>query len=610
MGVRIRSVRLLSIGERAVIINFTMLFFSCILLISYFLSRDFSYKYVFENSDSTLPLIYTVSALWAGREGSLLIWALFISVFNTFVLSEKKDRLTAYTLIISSLFLVFLNILLLTTSNPFLRIEPRPEGFGLNPLLRTLEMVLHPPVLFISYAGFVIPFSMAVSGLILKESWIERTEKYLIVSWLFLGLGIFIGAWWAYRTLGWGGFWGWDPVENASFLPWLTSTALLHTMIVEKRGWYVKNLNYVLVVLTFSLIVLAAFITRSGFISSVHAFEKNPEGWAYLAFIIFILGFSTFVWYSGAGHQRIKGKLNENVESHKEPEKAKYRRIALGTNRETMILINVFLLSASLVTVLVGTVMPVLNPNLTVGPEYYESVEIPIGGLLILLLGLCIRISWKVEKNLKKFRLPVLISLISALSSYAIFQDISAVIGVGVFAFAILNHISGFYPGELRFLRKYGGYLTHFGVIFLFMGAMGIWMYGTVYNDVFITKGGSAIRDGMEFKLISVNIFEDEEKYTISTELQIFENGKLIKTTNPKQYIYKMNRPDRVVSSVEIIYQPFKDIYIAMSGVTRDFAGAGFEIHINPLASFVWLGMVLIITGGVYSLLHAYWRHN
>jgi cytochrome c-type biogenesis protein CcmF len=583
-GVKKRSPDLLENGERAILIYFLAIFFSSILLLSHFLSRDFSYEYVFLNSDSKLPILYTISALWAGKEGSLLIWALFIAIFNLWVVSDKKDALTAYTLAISGTFLAFLNALLLTTSNPFTRIPPQPEGIGLNPLLRTVEMAIHPPIVFLGYAGMLIPFSIALSGLILGVKWEERALKYLTPSWIFLGLGIFVGGWWAYKTLGWGGFWAWDPVENASLFPWLTSTLAFHTFYLQKRvrdSW-IKSASYYLVVLTFIFVVFAAFITRSGIISSVHAFGGGAEE------VVFLLATINV----GVASLYIKRRVTFTSAEE----------IRITINKETSIVAFLLTLSMLLITVLLGTLVPAFG--FEAERNYYESIMFPVEIILIALLGVCIRLKWNRDSELEKFLVPLLILIISSASTFFLSKSILLSFAIGLFAFSMLNYLVGFYKGGMRFLRKYGAYTVHIGVMLLFLGSIGVWTLSDTQR-INLSLGGTTKVGDYELKFLDLNVREDEEKFAVFAEIHVYQNGELLGILKPEMKEYKILRQERIISSVEIMSFPLQDLYISMSAISPDFKGIGLEVHVNRLTNLVWIGMTLITLGGILLCLRA-----
>ncbi|AEA47982.1 heme lyase CcmF/NrfE family subunit [Archaeoglobus veneficus] len=571
----------------ALLSSLTFLTAALLTLLYYFFARDFSVQYVFEYSDIHLSTLYTISALWAGREGSLLLWAWYLVIFNTVLLfSQKnhKDRVVALALAISTLVVIFFNVLLLTSSNPFVRLDFRPpNGIGLNPLLRTPEMAFHPPTIFLGYAGMTIPFALAIAATFFRENWIKLSRKYLIVSWAFLSIGILLGAWWAYKTLGWGGFWGWDPVENASLLPWLTASALLHGMIVEERKRGLKLLNYALAIITFDLVILATFVTRSGIISSVHAFGQNPEAHAYLALIALATAVGITVW--ALRRDFFSGSL-EGV-------------------REKLILGNMVILLLSMATVLLGTLAPLFIPNASVDRHYYDRLEIPLGTALVVLLGICAAIDWRAdrEKFIRYSKYSAVVGLIAGVAVYLSFKATIAAIGIAIFFFSLLNHVQDLRIVDIANRRKIGGYVAHIGLIFLFIGVMGAWLYEESYKPVTIEYGKSAQVGSFELRLVGFDVKEDEEKFCIISKVEIYENGELQGVTYPKLIFYKLMRQDRVVSSVEIISQPFRDLYIAMGGVSKDGSRAYFEFYVVPLVSFVWLGSMLIIAGGIVALM-------
>jgi cytochrome c-type biogenesis protein CcmF len=584
-GVRKRSTRLLQYGEWGVYFYFLMLLFSSMLLLSHLLSKDFSYIYVYKHTNSFLPLIYTVSAFWAGKEGSILLWALFIATANIFVLSEKKDALTASTLSISGMFLAILNVFLLTTSNPFIRTVAKSEGFGLNPLLRTFEMVIHPPTVFIAYAGFLIPFAIVVSGAFLGGEWREkaivRSVKYSFFSWIFLGFGIFIGAYWAYKTLGWGGFWGWDPVENASLMPWLTSTAFIHSIMLRKRKIF-DGLSFFLIVATFSLVIFASVVTRGGFINSVHAFGEGEEG---IILFILMIGFiilSVFAYFKNYEKQAMKFNLS--------------------INRETAIILFLIVTLMLLIAVLAGTVTPVFT-NTSPEREYYESIMVFCEFLILLILGICIRISWRRDDELiEKMRVPFIIMILAFLSTLALTKNAIISIFAGVSAFTFLNHFIAITIKKKRDLRVYGAFLVHIGVIILFAGSIGVWDYSEhISTSIALNE---TLQAG-DYTLVPVKVdgVEKRDSFTVFVEIEVYKNGELLSTLKPGLTEYMIINPNRIVSDVAIASYYMEDIYVSITGFSSDFSRAGIEVFINRLTILVWVGMALITAGGVCSYL-------
>ncbi|AIY89691.1 heme lyase CcmF/NrfE family subunit [Geoglobus acetivorans] len=572
-------------GEQATYLYSLIIVVAYLLLTYYFLVRDFDVQYVYYYSDSHLNLAYTISAVWAGREGSLLLWAFFLSILNVvFLRVEKKDALSALALSISSATVSFFVLVMLTFSNPFQRFGVNPgEGYGLNPLLRTPEMALHPPTVFLGYAAATIPFALAIGSIYLKQDgWHLRARLWALVSWIFLSVGIFLGAWWAYKTLGWGGFWAWDPVENASLLPWLTITALLHG-IMRNRSF--KSWNYWLAYVSFALVIFATFITRSGIIESVHAFGENPEGWLYLILIA------------------IAGMLSAYLFSAR---KDVFHSEQYSTfSRDFAIFLNMLILILSTATVLIGTVAPTLVSGISVGREYYDRVETPLAILLTVLLGACISIGWRADREntlrLLRISVPAGAIMFALTQILAGMFYVSLAAGIGVFS--LTNHLMTFRPSDLRNARKAGGYIVHIGIILIAIGVAGAWMYDEVHQNVRVgikdkTKIDTRFGD-ITLEITDARQIDHHDRSEVVITLNVYENGVLKGTVTPTITQYNLLRQDRVIYSVSILSDPFKDIYIAIGSISMD--SAFFEVHVVPLVSLVWLGSILVIAGGVVS---------
>ncbi len=563
--------------------------FAFFLLLRYFMVRDFNVAYVYEHADMLLSPLYTVSAVWAGREGSLLLWALFLALFNSvFVSKAKKDSVTSLSLAITSLIVLFFGILLLSDfSNPFTRLGfTPPDGLGLNPLLRTPEMAIHPPTIFLGYAGLALPFAIAVAGLYYRQDWVKRAKPYLIFAWIFLSVGIFLGAWWSYKTLGWGGYWAWDPVENASLLPWLTASALIHGMLVEERKKSFKNLNFFLAVITFDLIILATFVTRSGIISSVHAFGQNPLGWSFLLLIALATILALAVW---SRRRSYAGELKFD-----------------NLSREAMIFVNIIILLLATVTILIGTLAPLFFAGeITINREFYDRIEIPLGTALVVLLGLCAALNWRSDQQLflSRSKKSLAAGVVTGIAVYLLFNVGIASLGAGILVFSLLNHLQDIKVKDLPNRRKIGGYLVHIGIILLFIGVMGSWLYEDSYENVRINVGESQQLGSLRVEFTDIQMFQDEQKYIVVSTIKVYENGELQGTLEPKQLYYKLQRQNRLVSTVEILSQPHRDIYVAMGGTTEHFQGAFFEVYTIPMVTFVWIGSILMIVGGTYTLI-------
>ena len=575
-------------AERGVYAYTTLIVLSYILLTYYFLVRDFNVYYVYSYSDTHLSLAYTISAVWAGREGSLLLWVLFVSLLNVLFLKiEKKDRISAMTLAVSSGVTSFFLLVLLTFSNPFYRWEYFPhEGYGLNPLLRTPEMALHPPTVFLGYAGATIPFALAVASAYLREEgWHIRARVWALVSWLFLTVGILLGAWWAYKTLGWGGFWAWDPVENASLLPWLTVTGLLHGIM---RRRYFATWNFWLAYVSFALVVLATFITRSGVIESVHAFGENPEGWMYLILITIFGLVSAHVFF----------RNRDFFKSESYPVKS----------RDFAVFLNMVILILATATVLIGTITPSILENVAIDRSYYDRVETPLAIALTVLIGVCVSMGWVL--NPERTKKLLLTSVPVGVTVFALTYFLSGMFFVslasGIAAFSLLNHFMTFDSQDFRNARKFGGYLVHIGVLLISIGIAGSWMYDEVYQGVSLGVHGDKVTlDSKHFgqitlELQSLDQVRSPEKIEVVAKIAIYKNGEFIGTVAPSTKFYNLMREDRVVSGVDILTTPLKDYYVAMSGFSQN--QVFLEVHLIPLVSLVWIGSVIVLVGGIVSI--------
>ncbi len=566
--------------KKANLLAFGFSLLSFLVLLYYFLTRDFNVKYVFFYSDTHLPLVYTISAVWAGREGSLLLWLLYLSAF--LLLSTKKgDKVSAFANTLMCIVALFFNFLLLTSSNPFVRLNfTPPEGWGLNPLLRTPEMALHPPAIFLGYAGMAVPFAFAVAATYYREEWIPRAKNYLLIAWTFLGLGILLGAWWAYKTLGWGGYWGWDPVENSSLLPWLTASALIHGILVEERKRGMKVINYALAVITFDLVILATFITRSGIISSVHAFARNKEAYAYLLLIALSTLFALVV---ALKRRDVFGEVELNL-------------------RDRLIQVSILIFTLSTVTILVGTLTPLLI-RASVTRTFYRHIEIPLGTALVILLGVCVMAYRKDREVYRGVIKSAIAGVVSGAICYALTHLLLASLGVGIFVFSLAGIFQG-YAKRVN-LRRVGAIAAHLGLILLFIGVMGSWMYESSYTHINMGVGQSVKVGDYTLKLNGFNEVNGNGKFSVIAYVSVYKDGKLVGVMHPKLIIYNLMRNDRIVASVDIISLPLYDLYIAMGGVTETGI-ASFEFYIVPLVSFVWIGSILIILGGLISAMAGY----
>jgi cytochrome c-type biogenesis protein CcmF len=603
-GVLSRSRNLIKSSELAAYLNLGLLTAASAALLKAFLARDFSLLYVFEYSNRSLSDAYAVTAFWAGQEGSLLLWAWLLALSTALVLYQNRDRVrelmpwaTFILMLNSSFFLLLLNFV----SNPF---APFPgaapsDGYGLNPLLQNPGMVIHPPTLFIGYVGLTIPYAFALAALLAGRSdsdWITRTRIWTVISWFFLGVGILLGAEWAYVELGWGGYWAWDPVENASLMPWLTATAFMHSIIIQQRRGMFKIWNMCLIIFTYFLIIFGTFITRSGLISSVHAFGKSSLGTFFLVFMILTLaGGLVAVWW------RRKMLVTEN-------------RLQSPLSRESAFLFNNLLFSAMAFSVFWGTTFPVLSEvtkgvKITVGPGFYNRVNVPIALILMVLIGVGPLLAWRRPVGRKIFRdlaLSSTLGMVGAVGAYASgIRNVGTMLVMTFSAFILGSVLVELYRGAsalskakgdpllliairvvLTNRRRYGGFMVHLGMVLIFMGLSGAPLSrevtGTIRPNESLSIGDYTL------KYMNMRWVPTKDRLAVTTRLKAFHKGQVIGYLIPERRFYE-NREDQPTSEVSIISNWKEDLYVALTGYNRD-GRASFRILINPLVPWLWIG--------------------
>ncbi|MFC1754779.1 heme lyase CcmF/NrfE family subunit [Thermoproteota archaeon] len=581
-----------------------------VILLYYFLARDFNVEYVALYSDSSLPLAYTLGALWGGASGSLLLWAWILSLFMMYiVLNERKDKITGYTLAVLLSVNIFLMALLLTMNNPFHRLTFIPEdGAGLSPLLINPGMLIHPPILFIGYAGLTIPFAYAIAGLLSKnEIWIFRVRKYSLFSWLFLGFGIFLGGWWSYTVLGWGGYWAWDPVENASLVPWLISSTFLHSIMLQESRRGMKLWNVILSIAAFETVFLATFITRSGIISSVHAFGSSAVGPIFAGYIVLTLLVSL-----GILAFRFDQVKSMNI----------FKSV---TGRETSFLFNNLFFVVMALTILWGTLFPMLNEavvgtKISVGPGFYNAIAPYVMLSLVVLMGLCVILRWGTTSSaelIHKLKYPLGIGLISILIAYYLgFTEISSLIGFSAAIFAIFLHLEDYWFDVKDFTKKtekkvfrsmlhilitrrrrYGGYIVHLSMFLMFFGIIGSSIYQTNYSTTLQTNMPQEI-GGYTFTY--TGFLETEERMSNNLNINILVNkGNFADNVTP--IVSENLKTQSIYVNVGVLSLPFEDIYVIPEAVSQD--QVSITINYVPLISLLWYGGILMIIGVIIGLL-------
>jgi cytochrome c-type biogenesis protein CcmF len=622
-----QSERLGETARRAGIATFAAVLLASIVLVMAAFRDDFSIAYILHHSNRDLPAPYKFATLWSGQEGSLLFWSLLLATYGFVLrLRHKTDqRLFAYASVIIAAVQIFFLLLLNFAAHPFAMVvgEIPPDGNGLNPLLQYPEMVIHPPMLYLGYVGFTIPFAFALGALIMRypgEKWIHITRRWTMVTWGFLTVGIFLGAHWAYSVLGWGGYWGWDPVENASLMPWLTGTAFLHSVMMQEKRGMLKIWNMWLVFATFWLAILGTFLTRSGVISSVHAFAQSSIGSWFLWFLALSAAAFAFFFVKNKSHLRSEHKLESLV------------------SRESSFLFNNLLLLLACFTVLWGTWFPkiselVQNSKVTVGAPFYNSVAVPVALLLLLLTALGPLLAWRktsLESLKRNFSWPALgalaVGIIMVIFGVRPWKDISyfyslmaAMLGMLVIFTVISEFVRGGrviagHTGQNLFgsmvhlwhrnTRRYGGYIVHFGVAVVVIGIL-----GAVFNkDVEKEMGfGDKMQIG-PYTLVCQSYTQDD-KPNYESEwaiINVFKGDQQITTMYPERRFYKASQQTQTIPRIyPTVSQDFflvKDLYLVYEGVNQDTGKPIIKAHLNPMVPYIWFGLVIMIFGTITAL--------
>ncbi len=618
IGLKSRNGTWVVVGRRAVIAAFVMLTIGMATLFYAYLTEDYTVKYVAATSNSKLPIFYKIAGLWGGHEGSLLLWAWILSLYCMLAVIihwKSQPVVMPYLIMIESIILCGFLLLILFLSNPFERNFPAPlDGRDLNPLLQDPAMVVHPPLLYVGYVGLSIPFAFAMAALFsgrLGEEWIKATQRWTVFSWMALTLGIGMGGFWAYYELGWGGYWGWDPVENAAFMPWLVTTAFLHsTMVQEKRKMF-KVWNLFLSILAFSLSLIGMFLVRSGVLSSVHSFAADPGRG------IFILGFLVFMLLLSFGTLILRsGKLRSTV------------KLESMVSRESIFLVNNLFFLVALATVFVGTLYPLLMEVLelqkvSVGAPYYNAVFMPVALGLIFLMGVGPYIPWRksTPTNIKKLFVRPLLIAVGALPLIYIFgvQKPYALAGLSVVIFVLsmitmdFNKVATFWAKRQKVNRGQGlveayksnprrisGIIIHLGVIILVIGVIFSSMYQA--EKILIMKPGEEVTiKSFRFRMASLYSVEGINWGGKEALFDVYEGGEIIAQMNPQKRFYTVSQTPTTETA---IYQlRMGHLFVTIPEVAPDGTWARVRILHNPLVTWVWAGGVLMAIGAFMNIL-------
>jgi cytochrome c-type biogenesis protein CcmF len=617
--------RLADTARRAGIAGFVAVTAAAFALVWSVFTNDFSITYILQHSNRALPIPYKFAALWSGQEGSLLLWAWLLGTYG-FVLRllHKTDvKLYAYAGTILAGVQVFFLLLLNFAAQPFslLRGAIPDDGNGLNPLLQYPEMVIHPPMLYLGYVGFSVPFAFALGALMMRypgEKWIHITRVWTMVTWLFLTCGIFLGMHWAYAVLGWGGYWGWDPVENASFMPWLTGTAFLHSVMMQERKGMMKSWNAWLIFSTFLLTMLGTLLTRAGLVSSVHAFARSSIGTWFIVFMGIVLAVCTYTYILQRDHLKTEHHLESLV------------------SRESSFLFNNLVLLTACFVILWGTLFPIISEyvegsKVTVGAPFYNAVAVPVGLFLLFLTGVGPLLPWR-SASLKAIRRNFILPSVALWTMVIVCLaegvrpwkngapdqgSLYALVGFSLAAAVFTAIASEFLRGAAviskqtgrnlfaatwlltrRNTRRYGGYLVHIGVVVVVIG-----LCGSAFNRSVESELG--LHDKLSigpYTLEQIGATQDSNlnynsEYAV---LSVSKGGKeLFQMTPEKRFYLASGQPQTMVAIHSV---PGWDLYVVYEGTNPDSGQPIIKAFLNPLVGWIWFGVLVIVIGTFVAL--------
>src|SRR5215510_2815093 len=628
LGIRLKHDKLIASARNAAL-GTTICITTSIACLGYlFAVSDFSIKYIAAHSNRDLPIYFKISSIWGGQEGSLLFWGWLLTVYTALVIVQnwrKHSSMMPYVTAVLMTTSLFFTSMHLFAVNPFnqtvvilsdaspLPFVPR-DGSGLNPLLQDPYMVIHPPMLYLGFVGFAVPFAFAMAALMTKQlgdTWIRTTRRWTMVAWMFLSVGILLGGKWAYHELGWGGFWAWDPVENASLMPWLIGTAFLHSVMVQEKKGMLKVWNVVLVIMAYIMSVFGTFLTRSGVVNSVHAFAQSSIGGYFAAFLIIALSGALYLLFDRLPYLKSENQMESMV------------------SRESSFLFNNLILLAACFAVFWGTMFPVISEavkgvKITVGPPFFNKVNVPIAIFLMFLTGVGPLLAWRKAStnSLKRnFLWPAIIALAAGVVLYARgVHHFYAWLALVMSIFVAITIVREFYKGAkarsvgtgekfveavvnltLRNTRRYGGYVVHFGFVLLFLGWSG---------QAFTTDGSSelGIGDTMAMREYTLRVDKLGQEDTPNYEGQkatvsLFEYGKKVANLYPERRVYKAGQEPQPTSEVAIYSTTRNDVYVVFAGATPDGKKAIIQVFYNPLTMWVWIGGIVLVIGTLIALL-------
>ena len=589
------------------------------IIIHAFVVGDFGIKYVQRYSDAAQPLFYKLASYWGGLDGSLMFWVTLLALFGSVAVYINRERhrlLIPWVVAVISVVEMFFLFLMVVHNNPFetYLMSTPAAGQGLNPLLQNFYMAIHPPMLYLGFVGMTIPFAFGIAALAsgqLDDSWLRAVRSWTMMAWLFLTVGLALGALWAYEELGWGGYWGWDPVENAGLLPWFTATAFLHSVIVQERRGMLKVWNVSLVIVTFFLTIFGTFMTRSGVVQSVHAFGEDRQlAMMFTAFMVLTLTVSFALVIYRMPLLRARNELDSWV------------------SREAAFLANNWVLLFAAFFVLFATMFPTLSEavtgeRLTVGPPFFNKWMTPVGFVLLFLTGVAPLLAWRKSSmgNLRQqFLWPIVLSVLTGAGTTAIGIPFWASgLCFVLCAFVAATIAQEFWRGArvrrqatgtdvvtaliglfARSRRRYGGYVVHLGIVLAFLGFAG---NGFEREEQVVLQPGQQVEvKPYMVRFTSLNVTDDGQKQMVTAQVEAFENGKSLGRMFPARWFYR-NRESEPTTEVALRRSVGDDLYIVLAGYQVETQSATLVVKVNPLVNWIWLGVGIIAAGTFIALL-------
>jgi len=620
VGARRRNSRLIESGIAAFYTIAAVMTVASGVIIYAFVAGDYSIRYVQRYSDSVQPLFYKITSYWGGLDGSVMFWVFLLSLFGSVAVKVNRDRhreLIPYVVAVIASVEMFFLFLMVIHNNPFATYltELPTDGRGLNPLLQNFYMAIHPPTMYLGFVGFTIPFAFGMAALFtgyLDDSWLRAVRRWTMVSWFFLSLGLILGMIWAYEELGWGGYWGWDPVENAGMLPWFTATAFLHSVMVQERRGMLRVWNVTLVIITFLLTIVGTFLTRSGVVQSIHAFGEDPQLARYfIGFMLFTIVFC-FGWVIYR-LPLLKGR----------------HELDSWMSKEAAFLANNWILLFSALFILFATLFPTITEaingeRLTVGPPFFNRWMVPIGLMLLFLTGVGPLLAWRkstLENAREQFLWPTVTGLVTI--------GVLVALGVRVWSSGICFALSGFVAGTLtqefirganvrrgmtgtdlltamiglmsRNRRRYGGYIIHAGVVLIFLGFAG---EGFSRDEQLLLKPGEEKTVGdYIIHLDALRVTDDGQKQMVTGIISVKNlDGEVIDQMRPARWYFRKHE-EEPTTEVAIRRAFAEDLYVVMPAFELEEQTASVEVHINPLVNWVWFGFAILALGTGIALL-------